>query len=177
MTTAQTQEQPKTGSTVDTAEKVEIYDTTLRDGAQQEGISLSVEDKLAIAELLDDFGVDIIEGGYAGATPKDNEFFSRVNDIGLKHAEVAAFGNTRRADADCEDDISIQALIKSGAPITTIVGKASEFQVRVVLETTVEENLAMIADSVSYLKARGRRGFLRRRTFFRRVQGERRLRH
>ena len=166
MTTTQTRNRPINGSTNSSGDWVEIYDTTLRDGAQQEGISLSVEDKLAIAELLDDFGVDIIEGGYAGATPKDNEFFSRVKDIGLKHAEIAAFGNTRRADADCEDDVSIQALIQSGAPITTIVGKASEYQVRVVLETTVEENLAMIADSVSYLKARGRRVFYDAEHFF-----------
>lgn len=145
---------------------VEIYDTTLRDGAQQEGISLSVEDKLAITKMLDDFGVDVIEGGYAGATPKDDEYFERVHGLGLQHAQIAAFGNTRRADADCEDDVSIQALLKSGAPITTLVGKASENQVRVVLETTVEENLAMIADSVSYLKARDRRVFYDAEHFF-----------
>ncbi len=136
---------------------VEIYDTTLRDGAQQEGISLSVEDKLAITRLLDDFGVDIIEGGYAGATPKDNEYFERVKQMPLQNSEIAAFGNTRRADADCADDLSMQALLGSGAPITTIVGKASEYQVRVVLETSVEENLAMISDSVSYLRSHGRR--------------------
>lgn len=145
---------------------VEIYDTTLRDGAQQEGISLSVEDKLAITKMLDEFGVDVIEGGYAGATPKDEEYFERVQGMDLKHAEIAAFGNTRRADADCDDDVSIQALLKSGASITTLVGKASEDQVRVVLETTVEENLAMIADSVSYLKARGRRVFYDAEHFF-----------
>lgn len=148
------------------AKSVEIYDTTLRDGAQQEGISLSVEDKLLITQLLDDFGVDIIEGGYAGATPKDDEFFERVRTLDLKHAEISAFGNTRRADADCNDDISMQALIDSGAPITTIVGKASEYQVRVILETSVEENLAMIADSVSYLKSRDRRVFYDAEHFF-----------
>lgn len=136
---------------------VEIYDTTLRDGAQQEGISLSVEDKLAITQLLDDFGVDVIEGGYAGATPKDNEYFERVKQMPLQNSEIAAFGNTRRADADCADDLSMQALLGSGAPIATIVGKASEYQVRVILETSVEENLAMISDSVSYLKSHGRR--------------------
>ena len=123
----------------------------------KEGISLSVEDKLTITQLLDEFGVDIIEGGYAGATPKDDEFFERVQHMNLKNAEVAAFGNTRRADADCADDVSMQALLSSRAPITTIVGKASEYQVRVVLETSVEENLAMISDSVSYLKSHGRR--------------------
>lgn len=136
---------------------VEMYDTTLRDGAQQEGISLSVEDKLAITQLLDDIGVDVIEGGYAGATPKDNEYFERVKELGLRNSEIAAFGNTRRADADCADDVSMQALLNSGAPIATIVGKASEYQVRVVLETSVEENLAMISDSVSYLRSHGRR--------------------
>ena len=158
------------------AKTVEIYDTTLRDGAQQEGISLSVEDKLAITRLLDDFGIDVIEGGYAGATPKDHEYFERVRDIELKHAQIAAFGNTRRADADCDDDITIQALLQTEAPITTIVGKASEYQVRVVLETTVEENLAMIADSVSYLKSHGRRVFYDAEHFFRRLQRQRRLR-
>ncbi len=145
---------------------VEIYDTTLRDGAQQEGISLSVEDKITITKLLDEFGVGIIEGGYAGATPKDEEFFERVKSLELKNAEIAAFGNTRRADADCDDDVSMQALIESGAPITTIVGKASEYQVRVVLETSVEENLSMIADSVTYLKSRGRRVFYDAEHFF-----------
>ena len=143
--------------TMQATRTVELYDTTLRDGAQQEGISLSVEDKLTITQLLDDFGVDIIEGGYAGATPKDDEFFERVQHTELKNAEIAAFGNTRRADADCADDVSMQALLSSRAPITTIVGKASEYQVRVVLETSVEENLAMISDSVSYLKSHGRR--------------------
>lgn len=166
MTTTQKPETELDGRPKHVAKSVEIYDTTLRDGAQQEGISLSVEDKLLITQLLDDFGVDIIEGGYAGATPKDDEFFERVRALDLKHAEISAFGNTRRADADCNDDISMQALIDSGAPITTIVGKASEYQVRVVLETSVEENLAMIADSVSYLKSQDRRVFYDAEHFF-----------
>ena len=166
MTTTQTASKTSNGMASESVRTVEIYDTTLRDGAQQEGISLSVEDKLAITKMLDEFGVDVIEGGYAGATPKDEEYFERVQGMELKHAEIAAFGNTRRADADCEDDVSIQALLKSGASITTLVGKASEDQVRVVLETTVEENLAMIADSVSYLKARGRRVFYDAEHFF-----------
>ncbi len=166
MTTTQTASKTSNGMASESVRTVEIYDTTLRDGAQQEGISLSVEDKLAITKMLDEFGVDVIEGGYAGATPKDEEYFERVQGMELKHAEIAAFGNTRRADADCDDDVSIQALLKSGASITTLVGKASEDQVRVVLETTVEENLAMIADSVSYLKARGRRVFYDAEHFF-----------
>ena len=148
------------------AKKVELYDSTLRDGAQQEGISLSVEDKLAITQMLDDIGVDIVEGGYAGATPKDDEFFERVKELDLRNVEVAAFGNTRHAGSDCADDVSMRALLASGAPITTIVGKASEYQVRVVLETSVEENLAMIADSVAYLNARGRRVFYDAEHFF-----------
>lgn len=166
MTTTENARTETNGQPAQAVKSVEIYDTTLRDGAQQEGISLSVEDKLAITRLLDDFGVDIIEGGYAGATPKDDEFFERVGTLDLKHAEISAFGNTRRADADCDDDISMKALIDSGAPITTIVGKASEYQVRAILETSVEENLAMIADSVSYLKSRDRRVFYDAEHFF-----------
>ncbi len=145
---------------------VEIYDTTLRDGAQQEGISLSVEEKLKITQMLDEFSVDIIEGGYAGATPKDDEYFERVRGLNLKNSEIAAFGNTRRAGTDCENDISMQALLASKAPITTIVGKASEYQVDAVLETSVEENLAMIADSVTYLRSNGRRVFYDAEHFF-----------
>ena len=105
---------------------VEIYDTTLRDGAQQEGISLSVEDRLAITRLLDELGVDVVEGGYAGATPKDDEYFERVQNMPLRNAKIAAFGNTRRADADCADDASMQALLDSDAAITTIVGNDAE---------------------------------------------------
>ena len=150
----------------DSARPVELYDTTLRDGAQQEGISLSVEDKLAITKLLDDIGVDVVEGGYAGATPKDDEYFERVRQLGLSNAQIAAFGNTRRADVECKDDLSLNALLDSEAPIVTLVGKASEYQVREILETSIEENLAMIADSVSYLKARGRRVFFDAEHFF-----------
>ena len=166
MTTTRNARSEIDNGTTHSVKSVELYDTTLRDGAQQEGISLSVEDKLLITQLLDDFGVDIIEGGYAGATPKDDEFFERVRALDLKHAEISAFGNTRRADTDCNDDLSMQALIDSGASITTIVGKASAYQVRVVLETSVEENLAMIADSVSYLKSRDRRVFYDAEHFF-----------
>ena len=166
MQTTETASSPNNVAQAANTRTAEIYDTTLRDGAQQEGISLSVEDKLAITKLLDEFGIDVIEGGYAGATPKDDEYFRRVRDIELRHSQIAAFGNTRRADADCDDDITIQALLQTEAPITTIVGKASEYQVRVVLETTVEENLAMIADSVSYLKSHGRRVFYDAEHFF-----------
>ena len=146
--------------------KVELYDTTLRDGTQQEGISLSVEDKLAITERLDQLGIDVIEGGYAGANPKDDEYFQRVQSLDLKHAQIAAFGNTRRANADVETDATLNALLDTKAPIVTLVGKTSEYQVRDVLQTSLEENLAMIADSVSYLKGEGRRVFFDAEHFF-----------
>ncbi len=148
------------------ARQVELYDTTLRDGAQQEGISLSVEDKLAITRRLDELGVHYIEGGYAGANPKDDEYFRRVRTLKLKNAQVAAFGNTRRAGAKAAEDPSLRALVDSGAPVVTLVGKASEFQVKKVLGTSLEENLAMVADSVAYLKKQGRRVFFDAEHFF-----------
>ena len=146
--------------------RVELYDTTLRDGTQQEGISLSVEDKLAITQRLDELGVDIIEGGYAGANPKDDEYFRRVHALNLKHAVVSAFGNTRRANIDAAADPTLKALLDSRASILTLVGKASDYQVRDVLATSLEENLAMIADSVSYLKSQGRRVMFDAEHFF-----------
>lgn len=146
--------------------KVELYDTTLRDGTQQEGISLSVEDKLAITERLDQLGIDVIEGGYAGANPKDDEYFQRVQSLDLKHAQIAAFGNTRRANIDAASDPTLQALLDTGAPVMTLVGKSSEYQVKDVLQTSLEENLAMVADSVRYLKDQGRRVFFDAEHFF-----------
>lgn len=137
--------------------RVELYDTTLRDGTQQEGISLSVEDKLAITKRLDELGVDVIEGGYAGANPKDDEFFRRAKTLELKNAVLSAFGNTRRANSDAADDPTLSALLETGAPVLTLVGKASDYQVQEVLGTSLEENLAMIADSIKYLKSQGRR--------------------
>jgi len=146
--------------------KVELYDTTLRDGTQQEGISLSVEDKLAITERLDQLGIDVIEGGYAGANPKDDEYFHKVQSLDLKHAQIAAFGNTRRANVKATDDPTLKALLDTNAPIMTLVGKSSEYQVSDVLQTSLEENLAMIADSVTYLKSKGRRVFFDAEHFF-----------
>lgn len=146
--------------------QIELYDTTLRDGTQQEGISLSVEDKLAITERLDQLGIDVIEGGFAGSNPKDDEYFRRVQSLDLKHAQVAAFGYTRRANGDSETDPALKALLDTEAPILTLVGKSSEYQVRDVLQTSLEENLAMIADSVRYLKAQGRRVFFDAEHFF-----------
>ncbi len=146
--------------------KVELYDTTLRDGTQQEGISLSVEDKLAITQRLDQLGIDVIEGGYAGANPKDDEYFQRVQSLDLKHAQIAAFGNTRRANVDADSDPTLKALLDTNAPVLTLVGKSSEYQVRDVLQTSLEENLAMITDSVAYLKSKDRRVFFDAEHFF-----------
>ncbi len=135
--------------------KIELYDTTLRDGTQAEGISLSVHDKLRIAQKLDEIGVDYIEGGWPGSNPKDAEFFDQARNLELGHAAIAAFSSTRRAGVTVENDANMIALLQSGARIATLVGKSSEFHVTEVLGTTLEENLNMIADSVSYLKGKG----------------------
>ena len=133
-----------------------LYDTTLRDGAQREGLSLSVEDKLKIARELDILGVHYIEGGWPGSNPKDAEFFQRVRRGILRHAKVAAFGSTRRAGSRCEADDNIRALVNAETPVVTLVGKSSILHVARVLETTSAENLAMIAESVAYFKQRGK---------------------
>ena len=135
---------------------VRLYDTTLRDGLGMEGLSLSVEDKIAIARRLDEIGVDYVEGGYPGSNPKDAEFFARMREAPLRRARLAAFGSTRRPGGDAADDPSLDALLDAATPVVTLVGKASARQVREVLETTEEENLAMIADSVRRLAAQGR---------------------
>lgn len=136
--------------------KVLCYDTTLRDGTQGEGISLSVDDKLQIAAELDRLGIHYIEGGWPGSNPKDVEFFQRAAERKWKHARIAAFGSTRRKDTKPEDDLNLQALLEAETPVVTIVGKSSVLHVEHVLETTREENLAMIADSVRYLAGHGR---------------------
>ncbi len=133
--------------------QIYLYDTTLRDGAQREGLSLSCEDKLKIARALDELGVHYIEGGWPGSNPKDAEFFARVGELGLRHARIAAFGATRHAGGRCDSDPNIQALVRADTPVVTLVGKSSVLHVERVLETTRDENLAMIADSVAYFKA------------------------
>ena len=133
-----------------------LYDTTLRDGTQREGLSLSVEDKLKIARELDLLGVHYIEGGWPGSNPKDAEFFQRIRRVTLRHAKIAAFGSTRHADATCDADANIQALVEADTPVVTLVGKSSTLHVEKVLETTPRENLAMIGDSVAYFKERGK---------------------
>ncbi len=135
---------------------VKIYDTTLRDGTQGEGISFSVTDKLLIAEKLDHFGVDYIEGGFPGSNPRDITFFHEAQKLRLKHARLAAFGSTRRAGARADEDGQLRTLLDSGMPVLTIVGKTWTLHVTEILRTTCEENLAMIEDSTRYLVAQGR---------------------
>lgn len=132
-----------------------IYDTTLRDGAQQEGISLSVADKVNALGILDELGVDIVEGGWPGAIPKDTEFFARARDITLKHARLAAFGSTTKAGVPAADDPQVAALHESGAPIITLVAKSDPRHVERALRTTLDENLRMVRDTVQYLTANG----------------------
>jgi 2-isopropylmalate synthase len=135
---------------------IRLYDTTLRDGTQREGISLSVDDKLKIARKLDEFGFHYIEGGWPGSNPKDVEFFRRVQSLGLKQAKVAAFGSTRRKGIAPQDDANIKALLEADTPVVTFVAKSWDLHVTDVLETSLEENLAMIGESVAYAKAAGR---------------------
>jgi 2-isopropylmalate synthase len=137
------------------APRIELYDTTLRDGTQMEGISLSVEDKLKIARKLDELGVHYIEGGWPGSNPKDAEFFLRARELRLQNAKLAAFGSTRHAGSTAQNDPNLRALVEAKTPVVAIVGKAHDKHVTRILETTVEENLAMIADSVRFLKAAG----------------------
>ncbi len=151
-----TSTRPADPSALRPARPVVLYDTTLRDGLGMEGLSLSLEDKLVIARKLDELGVHYIEGGYPGSNPKDAEFFQRARALDLHHARLVAFGSTRRAGGDTATDPAIRAVLEAETPAITLVGKASSRQVRDVLETTEEENLAMIADSVAFLAGQGR---------------------
>ena len=135
--------------------KIVTYDTTLRDGEQAQGVTLSLEDKLRIARRLDAFGIDVIEGGFPASNPKDIEFFRELRENPLKHARLAAFGSTCRKDVAADADTGLADLVASGAPVVTIVGKTWDEQVTRALQTTLEENLRMIADSVRFLKAQG----------------------
>ena len=136
--------------------KVIVYDTTLRDGAQGEGISLSLPAKIRVARCLDEFGIDYIEGGFAASNPKDMAFFAEMRKVKLKHAKLAAFGSTRRARLTAAQDPGLAAILQTGAPVATIFGKSWLLHVEQVLKTTPAENLAMIGDSVRFLKKRGR---------------------
>ncbi|MGE5390106.1 MAG: citramalate synthase [Deltaproteobacteria bacterium] len=134
---------------------VEVYDTTLRDGSQGEGMSLSLEDKIKIARKLDYLGVRYIEGGWPGSNPKDLDFFRMVQDIEFKHARIVAFSSTRKAGISVQTDGNIQALLDAGVRTATIFGKSWDFHVTRALETTLEENLAMVRDTIVYLKGKG----------------------
>lgn len=146
--------------------KIEIYDTTLRDGAQSEGIAFSVNDKLKIISLLDKLGVDYIEAGWPGSNPKDIEVFDLLKKLPLKNSKIAAFGCTRRPNALASEDKILQGLIESGTDVITIFGKTWDFHVEHALNTTNEENLAMISDSIKYLKSFGKMVFFDAEHFF-----------
>jgi 2-isopropylmalate synthase len=157
---------PAAGGTTST-DAFHVYDTTLRDGAQQEGLNLSVEDKLAISRHLDDLGVGFIEGGWPGANPKDTEFFRRAREeLPLRNATLAAFGATRRAGVAAADDPLVAALRDSGASVVTLVAKSHDRHVDLALRTTLQENLAMVRDTVAHLRAEGQRVFLDAEHFF-----------
>lgn len=145
-----------------------LYDTTLRDGAQREGISYSVADKLAVARLLDTLGVGFIEGGWPGALPKDTEFFARAGagELALQHAVLVAFGSTRRAALRADQDPQVQALLASGAPVITLVAKSDRRHVERALRVEVAQACAMVADTVALLVNEGRRVFLDAEHFF-----------
>jgi 2-isopropylmalate synthase len=136
---------------------VEIYDTTLRDGAQGEGLAYSVDDKLKIAKCLDDLGVTYIEGGWPGANPKDVEFFDRAKSLNLKHSKLVAFGSTRRANRAAAEDSIVQGLLAAGTSIITIFGKSWDFHVDVAIKTSREENIRMIADTIEHLRSHNKR--------------------
>jgi 2-isopropylmalate synthase len=146
--------------------RIRIYDTTLRDGSQGEGVNFSLQDKLQITRRLDELGVDYIEGGYPLSNPKDLEYFKEVRGLSLRHAKVAAFGMTRRKGVQAAEDTCIRALLDSQAPVITIVGKTWDLHVRDVLNCALDENLAMIADSIAACRAEGREVFYDAEHFF-----------
>jgi 2-isopropylmalate synthase len=136
--------------------KIQIYDTTLRDGSQGEDISFSLEDKLHILKKLDELGVDYVEGGWPGSNSKDIAFFHRAQEVTLKHARLAAFGSTRHARQSVEHDQNLRALLEANTPVVTIVGKTWDLHVKVALGISLEENLKLIRESVAYLKSKGK---------------------
>jgi 2-isopropylmalate synthase len=146
--------------------RINIYDTTLRDGSQGEGINFSLQDKLNITRRLDELGVDFIEGGYPLSNPKDFEYFQEVRKLTLRHARVAAFGMTRRKGVSPAEDTCLKALLDAQTPIVTIVGKSWDLHVREILGASLEENLKMIADSVAYCREAGREVFYDAEHFF-----------
>ena len=145
---------------------VTLYDTTLRDGTQRENLSLSVEDKLRICQRLDDLGIHYIEGGWPGSNPKDTEFFERARDLELNNAVISAFGSTRRKETPVAEDAQVAALLETGAKALCVFGKTWDIHVTETLNTTLEENLAMVVDTVRYLKEQGRTVFFDAEHFF-----------
>ncbi|MBY0585898.1 citramalate synthase [bacterium] len=146
--------------------RISMYDTTLRDGSQGEGVNFSLMDKLQIAERLDALGIDFIEGGYPLSNPKDSEFFAEIQKIRLRHAQVCAFGMTRRRDCHPKDDVGMKALVDANTPVVTIVGKTWDLHVTEVLRVDLAENIAMIKDSLGYIRQQGRRAFYDAEHFF-----------
>ncbi|HYW78202.1 MAG TPA: citramalate synthase, partial [Thermoguttaceae bacterium] len=126
--------------------RIEIYDTTLRDGSQAEGISFSLQDKLLLTERLDGLGFDYVEGGYPGSNEKDFQYFRQAAGLTLQHSKVSAFGMTRRKGVARQNDLGLKSLLDSGTPTITLVGKSSSFQVVEILQADLEENLAMIGE-------------------------------
>lgn len=146
--------------------KVELYDTTLRDGAQGEGISFSVQDKLRIASKVDELGVDFIEGGWPGSNPKDMEFFNKAGKLKLSNAQIVAFGSTRRAKLKASEDANIKSLLKADTEIVTIFGKSWDLHVKEVFKITLDDNLKMIEETIAYLKSKERKVFYDAEHFF-----------
>ncbi|MBK89740.1 MAG: citramalate synthase [Chloroflexi bacterium] len=147
-------------------QKIEIYDTTLRDGTQQSGINLSLEEKILITKKLDDLGVDFIEGGFAGSNPKDEEYFRRIKNIKLKNSKIVSFGQTRKPSSKVENDPFIKAILSANTEFVTIVGKSSAYQTEKIIKTSLEENINMIADSIEYLKKNNKEVFFDAEHFF-----------
>ncbi len=146
--------------------KIDIFDTTLRDGFQQEGISPSVKDKLAIAKLIDELGVSFIEGGWPGASPKEEEFFLKAKEeLDLKNSKLVSFGSTRKLNIAVEDDPQVQALIDSGTDYVCIVGKSSKLHITKALQTDVPNAIDMAVDTIKYLKSKNKKVFLTQNIF------------
>ena len=146
--------------------KVEVFDTTLRDGAQARGISFSVKDKIAVTQALDEFGIDYIEAGNPGSNPKDLEFFELIKSVDLKHSKLVAFGSTRRKDAAPEEDQNLISLLQAGTEYVSIFGKSWDFHVTDIIKTTLENNLEMIKDTLLFLKSKGKKVIFDAEHFF-----------
>ncbi len=145
---------------------IELYDTTLRDGTQREGVSFSTEDKLNITKKLAAAGIDYVEGGWPGSNPKDIEYFRKVRELELENTKIAAFGSTRRPGIKADDDMNLRAIVDSGADVATIFGKSWPLHVKEALKTSLDENIKMVASSIEYLKARGMEVFFDAEHFF-----------